>query len=161
MRNSSWERRELLVLIIYAVVFYAIIIRRSLQLSHDHNVKLYGLRLGWVGDRLNDVSDAQWRNFRGNLPVLTAVFGIFTMVANMSRVHFHLKARGMSIIWLLISLIYLSYLHGACIVFILSIASVNYLLVKFYVTTDICSYKVFLNPTLDFQHIFSSLQPCL
>lgn len=144
MRNSSWERRELLFLIIYAVVFYAIIIRRSLQLSRDHNVKLYGLRLGWVGDRLNDVSDAQWRNFRGNLPVLTAVFGIFTMVANISRVHFHLKARGMSIIWLLISLIYLSYLHGACIVFILSIASVNYLLVKIFAHTKYFSILLWI-----------------
>ncbi|KAA8545329.1 hypothetical protein F0562_020113 [Nyssa sinensis] len=128
--NSSWRRRELLFLTVYAVVFYAIIIRRSLQLSHDHYGKLYGLRPGWISNRLNDVSDAQWRNFRGNLPILTIVFGVFTLVANMLRAYYHLKAKAMSIIWIMISLIYISYLHGACIIFVLSIASVNFLLVK-------------------------------
>ncbi|KAL7205566.1 hypothetical protein ACSBR2_018495 [Camellia fascicularis] len=132
MDNNCWQRREFIFLILYAFVFYVIIIRRSLQLSHDHYDKLYGLRPGWIGDRLNDVSDAQWRNFRGNLPILTIVFGIFTLVANMLRTFYHLKAKGMSIVWLLISLAYLSYLHGACVIFVLSIASVNFLLVKIF-----------------------------
>ncbi|KAK9282339.1 hypothetical protein L1049_005255 [Liquidambar formosana] len=135
MKNSSWERRELIFLILYAIVFYAIIIRRSLQLSHDHYGKLRGLRPGWVSDRLNDVSDAQWRNFRGNLPLLTIVFGSFALVANSFRAYFHFKARGMSIFWLLISLTYLSYLHGACIIFILAISSINFLLVKIFAQT--------------------------
>lgn len=60
-----------------------------------------------------DVSDAQWRNFRGNLPILSIVFGIFTVVACMFRALYCLKAKGMSIVWLLISMAYLSYLHGA------------------------------------------------
>ncbi|XP_019231314.1 PREDICTED: glycerol uptake protein 1 isoform X2 [Nicotiana attenuata] len=127
--TSSWQRKELPFLILYAVGFYFIIIRRSLQISHDHYTKLYGLRPGWIADRLNDVSDAQWRNFRGNLLILTLVFGIFALVATASR-SYGLKAKGMSIVWLLLSMAYLSYLHGACIVYILSIASANYLLVK-------------------------------
>ncbi|CAK9154995.1 unnamed protein product [Ilex paraguariensis] len=88
-----------------------------------------------------DVSDAQWRNFRGNLPILTFVFGIFTLVANMLRTYYCLRAKGMSIVWLVISLAYLSYLHGACILFILSIAAANFLLVKvrFVVVLDIFS----------------------
>ncbi|KAK3030387.1 hypothetical protein RJ639_038915, partial [Escallonia herrerae] len=77
-----------------------------------------------------DASDAQWRNFRGNLPILTVVLGIFTLVANMLRAYFCLQAMGMSIVWLLISLTYLSYLHGAFILFVLAIASVNFLLAK-------------------------------
>ncbi|PSS18985.1 Membrane-bound O-acyltransferase [Actinidia chinensis var. chinensis] len=128
--HSSWQRKELPFLTLYAIVFYVIIIRRSLQLSQDHHGKLYGLRPGWIGGWLNDVSDAQWRNFRGNLPVLTIVLGIFTSIANMLRVYYQLKAKGMSIVWLLISLAYLSYLHGACIIFVLLITSVNFLLVK-------------------------------
>ncbi|XP_047250706.1 membrane-bound O-acyltransferase gup1 isoform X3 [Capsicum annuum] len=36
----------------------------------------------------------------------------------------------MSVIWLMLSLSYLSYLHGACILYILFIASANFLLVK-------------------------------
>lgn len=46
----------------------------------------------------------------------------------------------MSIVWLLISLIYLVYLHGACILFIVSIASVNFLLVKTFATTKYFSF---------------------
>ncbi|XAR49221.1 hypothetical protein NMG60_11032339 [Bertholletia excelsa] len=130
--KSSSQRKELIFLILYAILFYVVVIRRSLQLSHDHYSKLYGLRAGWIGGRLNDVSDAQWRNFRGNLPILTIVFGIFTLVANTLRAYCHLKARGMSIVWLFISLAYLSYLHGACIIFILVIASVNFLLIKIF-----------------------------
>ncbi|KAB1199160.1 putative membrane-bound O-acyltransferase C24H6.01c [Morella rubra] len=133
--SRRWKRTELVLLILYAIAFYLIIIRRSLHLSRDHYSQLYGLRPGWLTrftQRPNDVSDAQWRSFRGNLPLITVVFGMFTLVANTLRAYFDLKARGMSIVWIFISLIYLSYLHGACIVFILSIASINYLLVKIF-----------------------------
>ena len=64
------------------------------------------------------MSDAQWRNFRANLPILSLVFGVFTMIANICRKSFHFRARGMSILWLFLSLIYLSYLHGAWSVFL-------------------------------------------
>ncbi|XP_059594053.1 membrane-bound O-acyltransferase gup1 isoform X2 [Vitis vinifera] len=51
--------------------------------------------------------------FGGILPILTVVFGIFAFVANLLRAYCQLKARGMAVVWLLISLIYLAYLHGA------------------------------------------------
>ncbi|XP_010276194.1 PREDICTED: putative membrane-bound O-acyltransferase C24H6.01c isoform X2 [Nelumbo nucifera] len=137
--KSSLKRWEFLLLSLYAFAFYIVIICRSLQLSHEHFRRLSGLRRGWITYRLNDLSDAQWRNFRGNLPVLTVVMAIFTMVANTLKMKCSLKERGMSIIWLFISLCYLSYLHGACIIFILSIASVNFLLVKIF-----AQYKYFL-----------------
>lgn len=60
-----------------------------------------------------DLSDAQWRNFRGNLPILTIVFLIYALVANVLRSQFLLRAKGMSIIWLIISFTYLLYLHQA------------------------------------------------
>ncbi|XP_068658953.1 membrane-bound O-acyltransferase gup1 isoform X2 [Aristolochia californica] len=131
--NKSWKRLELLFLVLYALAFYVVIIRRSLHLSHEYYGRLRGLRQGWISNRLNDMSDAQWRNFRGNLVVLTAVFGIFSLVANTARTLYRLKGRGMSIVWLLISLSYLAYLHGACVIFILSISSVNFFLVKMFV----------------------------
>lgn len=62
---------------------------------------------------MQDASDSQWRNFRSNLPILTMVFGIFTLVANMLRTFYRLKGKGMSVVWLSISLIYLLYLHEA------------------------------------------------
>ncbi|XP_052730785.1 membrane-bound O-acyltransferase gup1 isoform X2 [Vigna angularis] len=132
-KSGNWKRRELWFLVIYAIVFYVIIINRSLQLSRDYYKQLSGLRPGWLlANHLNDVSDAQWRNFRGNIPVLTLVFGIFTLLAYLMKAFFDLRVRGMSIVWLLFSLAYLSYLHGACIVFILSIATGNFILVKIF-----------------------------
>ncbi|KAI5658296.1 hypothetical protein M9H77_27089 [Catharanthus roseus] len=142
--ESSWRRRELSFLILYAVAFYIFVIRRTLQLSHDYYTKLYGLRLGWITDRLNDVSDAQWRNFRGNLPILTATFGIFTFIALSLRAWFGLRARGMSVVWLLISLAYLFYLHGACIIFILVISSANFLVVKIFGRRRYFAYAIWI-----------------
>lgn len=171
--SRRWKRRELGLLILYAIVFYFIVIRRSLHISRgnqkfhyhwlpnsifhficfkmfvildstnsqiitpDSTVYARDGSRNWLifptyllsalpplfvsilhkeilyFPLLQDVSDAQWRNFRGNLPILTFVFGIFALVANTLRAYFDLKARGMSIVWLFISLIYLSYLHGA------------------------------------------------
>ncbi|KAL9271826.1 Membrane-bound O-acyltransferase gup1-like protein [Drosera capensis] len=131
MGRSWWGGRgELAFIVVYAVFFYVFVIHRSLQLSHDYHGVLRGLRSGWLANRLNDVSDAQWRNFRQNLPILTAVFGAFTAVASSLRSYYHLKASGMAVVWLLISLVYLLYLHGACVIFIISIASFNFVLVK-------------------------------
>ncbi|KAK4402072.1 putative membrane-bound O-acyltransferase C24H6.01c [Sesamum angolense] len=142
--SNGWRQKELIFLVLYAVVFYIIVIRRSLHLSHDHYGKLYGLRPGWIAARLNDISDAQWRNFRSNLPILTMVFGIFTLVANVLRTSLSLKAHGMSIVWLLISLTYLLYLHGACIIFVLTIASANFCLVKIFGRTKYFSLLLWI-----------------
>ncbi|KAF3964701.1 hypothetical protein CMV_011048 [Castanea mollissima] len=133
--SSRWRGREVWILIAYAVAFYSLVIHRSLRLSTDYHSQLYGLRSAspWLSKfthRSNDLSDAQWRNFRANLPILTIVFAIFGLAANAFRACFRFKARGMSFLWLFISFIYLTYLHGACIVFILAIALLNYLLVK-------------------------------
>ncbi|KAL3843599.1 hypothetical protein ACJIZ3_001002 [Penstemon smallii] len=142
--SRSWRQKELAFLILYAVVFYAIVIRRSIQLSHDHYAKLYGLRPGWVAGRLNDVSDSQWRNVRENLPILSVVFAIFTLIASLFRKSCSLKAKGMAIVWLLISIAYLSYLHGACIIFIIAIASANFLLVKIFGRTTYFSFVLWI-----------------
>jgi magnesium-transporting ATPase (P-type) len=118
---KSWKQRELLFLILYAIAFYFILILRSLRLSRDHHSQLYTLRPGWLSKfthRSTDVSDAQWRNFRANLPILTIVFGVFALAANGSRAFSGLKAKGMSFLWLFISFIYLTYLHGAWYVYL-------------------------------------------
>ncbi|KAI4375861.1 hypothetical protein MLD38_013681 [Melastoma candidum] len=140
----SWKRRELPVLILYAILFYVVVIRRSLGLSRDYYGYLGGLQRGWLAGRLNDVSDAQWRNFRGNLPILTVVFAIFATVADRLRACFRLRGRGMWKIWLFISGIYLLYLHGACILFIFSIAILNFFIVKIFALTNYFSLIVWM-----------------
>ncbi|XP_021740624.1 putative membrane-bound O-acyltransferase C24H6.01c isoform X2 [Chenopodium quinoa] len=140
MAMNSWKQKEFGFIIIYAICFYIFIINRSLKISHDHYQQLWGLRPGWLANRLNDVSDGQWRNFRGNIPILSAVFGAFTVLATSLQKTCQLRANGMSIVWLMVSLIYLIYLHGACVLFILSIASLNFLLVKIFARTKYFPY---------------------
>ncbi|XP_031473930.1 membrane-bound O-acyltransferase gup1 isoform X1 [Nymphaea colorata] len=143
----SWKFVEPTGLVLYAVAFYIVIIQRSLRLSHDYtdyssSRRLVGLREGWMGHRLNDLSDSQWRNFRENLAILTIVFGVFTLLAYLLRKKLHLKWRGMSIVWLLLSLSYISYLHGACVIFILAIATLNFLLVKIFLKSVYFSFVI-------------------
>ncbi|KAH7674993.1 hypothetical protein IHE45_08G109000 [Dioscorea alata] len=144
LMGFSWKLWELAFIVLYALAFYALVIHRSLQLSHDNSHRLFGLRPGWILGRLNDLSDPQWRNFRGNLPILMLVFGIFTLVANSIRRFYHLRARGMSFIWSFLSFCYLSYLHGACVVFILLISSMNFFLVKIFARTKYFVYMLWI-----------------
>uniref|UniRef100_A0A0D9WCN8 Uncharacterized protein n=1 Tax=Leersia perrieri TaxID=77586 RepID=A0A0D9WCN8_9ORYZ len=123
---SSWRRLELAVLCIYAVGFYLVVIRKSLRLSRDYSGRLYGLRAGSLTGHLNDLSDAQWRNFRGNLPVLTIVMGAFLILANSLRYCYGLKGRGASLLWLLL------------VGFILVIALINYSIVKLFAQYKHC-----------------------
>ncbi|KAM0929318.1 hypothetical protein ACQ4PT_001738 [Festuca glaucescens] len=139
MSGVPWKRLELAVLCAYALVFYLFVIRKSLHLSQEYSGRLYGLRAGSLAGRLNDLSDAQWRNFRGNLPVLTAVMGAFLIVANALRYLYSLKSRGASLVWLILSLTYLCYLHGACVGFILAIAGINYSIVKLFARFKYCT----------------------
>ncbi|KAG2724068.1 hypothetical protein I3760_01G000600 [Carya illinoinensis] len=46
--SRRWKRMELSLLILYAIAFYSIIIRRSLHLSRDLYSQLHGLRPGWL-----------------------------------------------------------------------------------------------------------------
>jgi len=48
----------------------------------------------------------------------------------------------MAILWLSMSLIYLIYLHGACVIYILSIATANFLLVKVFARTSYFPYML-------------------
>ncbi|XP_048225768.1 membrane-bound O-acyltransferase gup1 isoform X2 [Ricinus communis] len=74
--------------------------------------------------------------------------GFFLLVsivlANSFRAFFYLKAKGMSIVWLFISLAYLLYLHGACTLFILLIASANFVLVKVFAQTNYFSFLLWV-----------------
>ncbi|CAL4902993.1 unnamed protein product [Urochloa decumbens] len=139
MGGMPWKRVELAALVLYALGFYLVVIRKSLRLSHDYSGRLYGLRAGSLAGHLNDLSDAQWRNFRGNLPILTGVMAAFLILVNTLRYCYGLKGRGTALAWLILSLSYLCYLHGACVVFILLIALINYSMVKIFAHYKYCT----------------------
>jgi hypothetical protein len=77
-----------------------------------------------------DLSDSQWRTFRAGLPALTGVMAIFTILAGGLKAGLHLSGRPMAWFWLILSLSYIAYLHGACVVFILAIAISNFAITK-------------------------------
>ncbi|ONM25129.1 GUP1 [Zea mays] len=139
MGGVPWNRVELTLLVLYALGFYLVVIWRSLRLSHEYSGRLYGLRVGSLAGHLNDLSDAQWRNFRGNLPILTVVMGAFLILVNTLRYCYGLKGRGTALLWLILSLSYLCYLHGACVVFVLLIALINYSIVKLFAHYKYCT----------------------
>jgi hypothetical protein len=85
-----------------------------------------------------DLSDSQWRTFRAGLPALTGVMAIFTILAGGLKAGLHLSGRPMAWFWLILSLSYIAYLHGACVVFILAIAISNFAITKVHVPHFIC-----------------------
>ncbi|EFJ25234.1 hypothetical protein SELMODRAFT_99787 [Selaginella moellendorffii] len=114
----------------YALVFYALFVWRSIDLSSGKEAwGLRGLRRGWILER-NDLSDAQWRNFRANLPALTIVLGGFTVLSLILTHGLRFGGKGMSRYWLVVSTIFLAYMHECCIVFIVAIAAGNFALTK-------------------------------
>ncbi|CAM6047301.1 unnamed protein product [Sphagnum compactum] len=133
--KNSWRRMELWFLIAYAVVFQCYVVYRSVRISEEYSKGpkagwLNGLRQGWIMNQLMDLSDSQWRTFRAGLPALTGVMAIFTILAGGLKAGLHLSGRAMAWFWLIVSLSYIAYLHGACVVFILAIAISNFAITK-------------------------------
>ncbi|GMH33432.1 hypothetical protein BSKO_01266 [Bryopsis sp. KO-2023] len=106
---------------------------RSFTLSREFDVggKFYGslpgLRPGWMWGRSVDLSDIQWREFRGNLPVLTLVMAIFVGMSRLIRgrcpdwtLHFYIVS----------SLAFVGYLHGSFTIHVILAALLNFFVAK-------------------------------
>ncbi|GJN36081.1 hypothetical protein PR202_gb24917 [Eleusine coracana subsp. coracana] len=115
MGGVHWKRLELGALVLYALGFYFVVIRR-----------LKSWRLDLPARYLQDLSDSQWRNFRGNLPILTVVMAAFLILVTSLRYCCGFKGRGTALLWLILSLTYLVYLHGACFLLDISIALASF-----------------------------------
>lgn len=70
-----------------------------------------------------DLSDYQWRDFRGNLPLLTAMLAAFVVLSRTARrvgllLQFYLAA----------STVFVFYTYGAQALFMLALALLNYVI---------------------------------
>ncbi|KAH8118197.1 MBOAT-domain-containing protein [Phellopilus nigrolimitatus] len=136
-----WRTPEFLF---YGVVFAAVLplmIWKPMVLSRDThpNYYLYQERLsdGWIFGRKIDDSDAQYRSFRDNLPVLVPVAGFFLLL---KYVYLQVFQRTSSAtqgtllnripLQFIFSVLFLLGLHGANILKILFILSLNYVIAK-------------------------------
>ncbi|KAG7091135.1 hypothetical protein E1B28_010189 [Marasmius oreades] len=137
---SRWQTLEfkfyyLVVCLVIPIMFW---IPMNLSSPSHPAYPFYSARLsdGWLFHRKLDNSDAQYRSFRNNIPVLTIVASIlflakylwkraFWTSAHMSRDNLHLLPFN-----LVFSLLFLAGLHGTSIIKILLILTVNYSLAK-------------------------------
>eukprot|EP00898_Chlorokybus_atmophyticus_P006155 jgi/Chlat1/6540/Chrsp45S06016 len=125
-------------LLYYAVIGllgFANVIPRALELSNEYAAaaaagkeSLPGLERGWIAGRFLDQSDHQWHNFRSGLPMLAAVMASLVTFSHAVRTLWPQQPGIIIGYWLAASLLFISYLHGACVFFILAIAIGNYYL---------------------------------
>lgn len=102
----------------------------SLQFEAGHPWDGYapGLRPGWLFGRRIDLSDNQWREFRGALPALLMAFLAFATTSRLLR-KFVCKAhiKGVRIaFYLIFSFGYLYYLHGPSSLWVVLLVSANW-----------------------------------
>lgn len=115
-----------LALVIYFLYVLTIEGWRFCQRLVQHNIPIPGLQPGLFGSRV-DVSDHQWREFRASMPLLSAVMAGFVacsrtvqIAAPQLRVSFYIA----------FSLVFLGVLHGACVLYVLSLVVVGYYIAK-------------------------------
>ncbi|KAF8273494.1 MBOAT-domain-containing protein [Lactarius quietus] len=138
-RPPRWQTFEFFLYYLIFIVAFSWMVYIPVEVSSKTlpNYALYRHRLtkGWLPGTEVDNSDAQYRSFRTNLPALAALMaGFFALkytymrpilrdsspTNNLHRIPFYL----------IFSLIMLTILHGASVVKVLIILSINYALAK-------------------------------
>ncbi|KAF9268566.1 MBOAT-domain-containing protein [Marasmius fiardii PR-910] len=140
-KNSSrWETLEFkfYYLVVILVVPTMIWIPVNLSNSSHPNYAYYSSKLsnGWLFYRKVDNSDAQYRSFRNNIPVLTTIASVLLLAKYFWQRVSQASARGLRDTLHLLpfnltcSLLFLAGLHGTSIIKILLILMVNYTIAK-------------------------------
>ncbi|KAI0091274.1 MBOAT, membrane-bound O-acyltransferase family-domain-containing protein [Irpex rosettiformis] len=138
---SRWRTPEFML---YGVVFAIVIpmmcwIPIQLSSTSHKNHGLYSSRLsqGWLFGRQVDVSDAQYRSFRNNLPILSALVLVFLALKQLYLLVLQQAAPAQRTdrlhlvpFLLTFSLVMLTALHGTSILKMAVILSLNYAIAK-------------------------------
>ena len=135
------QRLTMFMLLASAVLGFYIFIVKLLSVFepfNDPTISRYTNRLmrpGWIPGRLIDLTDSQYRNFRGSIPSLLVAAAVFCLLARCFKPKpargRDASTRGSSALawyYTLFSIIFLTYLHGSRTLFLFSIAGVQYVL---------------------------------
>mmetsp|Transcript_26877 Transcript_26877/g.58609 ORF Transcript_26877/g.58609 Transcript_26877/m.58609 type:complete len:573 (-) Transcript_26877:1835-3553(-) len=94
--------------------------------SGRSNIHLPGIRDGWFLGLKMDVSDHQWRMFRDQFPLMTVAAVVHLMLSKLARLA--LPAEISLVVRWALSLIFVTYLHGSCMLFVLGLSLFNFIL---------------------------------
>ena len=119
----------------FVLACFCILVRHGLRLSNEYASVAPGLRPGWIGARLVDLSDVQWREFRGSMPAMALVFGFF---AGVSRIWCRDgNGRIPRVAWMVgCGVVFLVYLHGRCALYVWGLVTLNWWLTRWLVGLD-------------------------
>lgn len=86
-----------------------------------------GLRPGWIFGRRIDLSDGQWREFRGAYPALALAFSVFAAASRILQMTSKARAKGVrTAFYLTFGFAYLYYLHGPSGLWVVLLVSMNW-----------------------------------
>lgn len=100
---------------------------QGVRLSNEYAAHFGSMDLspGWIAGRLVDLSDEQWRSFRGSLPLLSAAFAAFCVLSRAAR-----SAGGAAQLafYIAFAAVFQFVLHGVYALHVAALLFANYLL---------------------------------
>ncbi|KAL4515794.1 hypothetical protein Ndes2526A_g00501 [Nannochloris sp. 'desiccata'] len=95
-----------------------------------------GLRQGWFFNKLIDLSDIQWREFRSGAPALVAVLAVYAIISRLIQRSWNStddnkssktnSAKARAVFTILFAAVFLGYLHGYAAVYVFGLVTANW-----------------------------------
>ncbi|GAM17403.1 hypothetical protein SAMD00019534_005780 [Acytostelium subglobosum LB1] len=141
--GTKWLTTEFIIYYVIIIIGYLICINKILNSSRDYNDGLKnsaGIVPGWFIGRKQDLSDSQYRTWRGNFPLLSIGLSIFIALSTIIR-----KYGGSSInninsrllYYIIASLLFLLFVHGSSTIIIVAIALSNFGISRFFARSSL------------------------
>eukprot|EP00760_Papus_ankaliazontas_P020771 PhM_4_TR18505/c0_g1_i1/m.56647 len=127
----AWTSPEYIFYFVYSLYLLVTMMYSNFRVTVDHadELKQSGRTAeGWwvFGGRAKDISDTQWRDFSGNLPLLIGGMGLYIVISRLTRRTFIASPTTQLQYYCLMNLLVVYILHGNHIFFMVVILVVHY-----------------------------------